>query len=215
MNVKVFVSNPFLENTYVLSHPETREALIVDPGMMTDAEWQHIRDYLTEQQLHVVRILVTHCHIDHMMGTGYLTEWCDAPVCGPVDDQLRLPSAERQFQLFGLSCLHPLTGIGRNLNEGDRFSFGSSEVQVLDVPGHSFHGLCYYFPNEKMLFSGDVLFYCSIGRSDFGPGMGCDGEALVDGIRTKLFALPPETRVYTGHGPATTIGQEIACNPYI
>ncbi len=214
MQVQVFVNNAFQENTYVVSNPTTHQALLIDPGMSNDREWQQVKDYLEGQHLQLQHILLTHCHIDHLMGTGYLAEWCDVPVSGPLEDDLRLPSHEQQFRLFGLSCQHPVGTVKNNVNEGDTLLFGNSLIQVLDIPGHSYHGLCYYFPEQKLLFTGDVLFYCSIGRSDFGPSMGCDGEALVQGIQTKLMALPADTKVYPGHGPATSIGQETMYNPY-
>ncbi len=214
MNVKVFVNNPFQENTYVVSLPDSHRAIVIDPGMSNEREWLQVKAYLEENRLQVERILVTHCHIDHLMGTGYLAEWCNAPLCGPIEDEHKLPPSSLQFRMFGLPSSSRIVTLNSNVNEGDLLHLDTSPIQVLDISGHSFHGLCYYFPEQKMLFSGDVLFYCSIGRSDFGPNMGCDGEALVNGIQTKLLSLPAETKVYPGHGPATSVLQEINYNPY-
>ncbi len=214
MDVKVFVNNAFQENTYVLSHPDTHEALIIDPGMSNDGEWTAVRRYLEDVQLTLVKILLTHCHIDHLMGSGYLADWCSVPMSGPKGDEASLPDYTKQFRLFGLPCQHPVTQVDVNVQEGDVLPFGPSVIEVRDIPGHSYHGLCYYFPAERVLFTGDVLFRCSVGRSDFGPRMGCDGQSLLEGIQTKLLSLPHDVVVYPGHGPSTTIDEEITYNPY-
>ena len=214
MKVKQFIFNAFQENCYILSDEVTRRCVIIDPGISNAFELKSVTDYIDHEKLTLERVLLTHCHIDHVMGTGFLADAYAVPICGPVDDAERLPDAEQQSRLFGVPIPSKIAPITHNLNEGDRLKIGDSDICVYDIPGHSNHGLCFYLPNEKMLFSGDVLFYGSIGRSDFGPSFGCDGEALVDGIRCKLMSLPPDTTVYPGHGPLTTIGQEIQINPY-
>jgi glyoxylase-like metal-dependent hydrolase (beta-lactamase superfamily II) len=158
------------------------------------------------------------------MGTGYLTkEYKDLPVYGSMEDQNHLPPIELQNRFFGIDAIVHYAPITRNLMEGDTFYFPleakegvkQHKIEVLDCPGHSHHGLCFYFPEDKMIFSGDVLFYCSIGRSDFGPAMGGNGPLLVNSIVQKLLVLPAETKVYPGHGPMTTIETEETYNPYL
>jgi len=214
MKIKSFVNNPFQENTYVVSDDASKECIVIDPGMSNEWEWGKVRDYITAEGLSVKAIWLTHCHVDHEMGTGYLTDAYGVAVAGPLEDYLKLPTAEMQAQLFGVPFDKAVAPVTVNVHEGDKLYVGQTEVQVLDVPGHSHHGLCYYFPSEEVLFTGDVLFYGSIGRSDFGRAMGGDGEALIDGIRCKLLSLPPTTQVNPGHGPATSIGFEIEHNPY-
>lgn len=214
MIIKSFVNNPFQENTYILSDEASKECVIIDPGMSNEWEWSQVRDYITHQRLTLKGIWLTHCHVDHEMGTGFLVDAYGVAVSGPLEDYLQLPTAEMQAQLFGVPFGQPVAPVTHNIHEGDKLTLGQTEVQVFDIPGHSHHGLCYYLPGEEILFTGDVLFYGSIGRSDFGRAMGGDGEALVDGIRCKLLSLPPSTQVYPGHGPATSIQFEVEHNPY-
>lgn len=214
MIIKCFVNNPFQENSFILIDESTRQCVLIDPGMSNQQEWERVKSFIEQEQLTPVEVWLTHAHVDHLMGTGYLADAYGITVAGPLTDWTQLPPAEMQGQLFGVPVNHPVVPITHNIKEGDKLLFGNTEVQVLDVPGHSFHGLCYYVPAEKVLFSGDVLFYCSIGRSDFGPQMGGNGELLVEGIRTKLMSLPSDTQVYPGHGPSTTIQNEITYNPY-
>ncbi len=215
MNIKVFVNNPFQENTYVVSDPSSKECVVIDPGMSNEWEWSKVNAYIAEQQLSIKAVWLTHCHVDHEIGTGYLTKEYEVPVAGPLDDFVQLPSAQMQAQLFGVPFDQEVSPITRNINEGELLQLGANEVVVYDVPGHSHHGLCYYFKDEGVLFTGDVLFYGSVGRSDFGPAMGGNHELLIEGIRSKLMSLPPDTQVYPGHGPVTSISFEITRNPYI
>ena len=169
MKVKQFIFNAFQENCYILSDEVTRRCVIIDPGISNAFELKSVTDYIDHEKLTLERVLLTHCHIDHVMGTGFLADAYAVPICGPVDDAERLPDAEQQSRLFGVPIPSKIAPITHNK---------------------------------------------SIGRSDFGSSFGCDGEALVDGIRCKLMSLPPDTTVYPGHGPLTTIGQEIQINPY-
>ena len=215
MQIKCFVNNAFQENSYVLIDEQSHQCVLIDPGMSNDQEWQTMLGFLDDERLTPVAVWLTHCHIDHEMGTGYLTEHYDGlAISGPVDDYACLPAPGMQAQLFGIPCQKEVTPVTHNIKEGDVLHLASTEVRVFDIPGHSHHGLCYYVPEASVLFTGDVLFCGSIGRSDFGPAMGCDGEALVDGIRCKLLALPPQTHVCPGHGPMTTIASEVEHNPY-
>lgn len=214
MTIKQFSFNPFQENTYLLIDDPTKTCWIIDPGMSNRWEWSAMKDYLVQNGLTPKRVLLTHCHVDHLMGTGFLKEEYGLLPEGPVEDYVGLPTPVQQGQLFGVGYEKEVVPVAHNIKEGDTLSLGASELQILDIPGHSHHGLCFYFPTEKVVFSGDVLFCGSIGRSDFGPQMGCDGELLIQGIQTKLLALPPDTVVYPGHGPSTTIEQELMCNPY-
>lgn len=212
--IQQFIFNPFQENTYILSDPETRQCVIVDPGMSNGAECQQLRQCIEQEGLIPVGVWLTHCHIDHELGTGFLAEQYGLTVSGPKGDYTGLPTPEMQAQMFGMPLSSRIEPVGQDIQEGTVLSIGQLKVEVRDIPGHSFHGLCYYLPSEKILLTGDVLFFHSIGRSDFGPMMGCDGEALVDGIRCKLLSLPADTMVYPGHGPCTTIASEIRSNPY-
>ena len=219
MRVKFFCCNPFQELCYVAWDEATRHAMAVDPGMCCDAEWNKVHRFLLDNELTLDGVLITHNHADHIMGTGYITrQYPGVPVYGSMEDQNHLPSVAQQNVMFGIDVEHHYAPISHNLMEGDELSLGNAaegpssvhRIQVLDCPGHSHHGLCYYFVDDQILFSGDVLFAGSVGRSDFGPMMGCNGPLLIDGIRRKLLTLPADVRVYPGHGMNTTIGYERA-----
>ena len=215
MKVEQFRCNEFVENCYVAFDEETLEAVIIDPGMKYKQEWDSFRSFISDNNLNVKHILLTHYHLDHILGTGLCAKEYNLDLSGNLEDQLGLPTPEMQGQLFGLEFSNSIPGIRINLKEGDSISCGKYKIEVIDCPGHSHHGLCFYIPDAKVLFSGDVLFFCSIGRSDFGRSMGGDGQKLINGIVSKLLTLPADVIVYPGHGPQTSIGKETAYNPYI
>lgn len=215
LHVETFNSNSFLEHCYVVWDDQTLQCVIIDPGFFCADDWQGCHRFLVEHQLVPQCVLITHSHLDHVAGTGIIAQaYPGIPICGSADDQFRLPSIPQQAMLFGVDEECHWTPITRRITAGEELAF-AHRIQIIDCPGHSFHGLCYYFPDHKLLFSGDVLFCCSIGRSDFGPHMGCDGRQLVQGIITQLLTLPADVVVYPGHGPSTTIGNEATYNPYL
>jgi len=217
LKVESFVCNPFQERCYIVWDEPSRECLIIDPGISSSYEKRRIFDYIDSNHLVPTRILITHSHTDHVMGTGYLRrQYPDAFIYGSIEDQDRLPSVTLQNQLFGLDIETNWNPINKNLLDGDEFVFAQDHtVLVIDCPGHSHHGLCYYFPDDDILFSGDVLFCMSVGRSDFGEAMGGNGPLLIESIIKKLLVLPASVHVYPGHGPETTISTEATYNPYI
>lgn len=224
MKVETFQCNPFQEQCYVIWDETSRRCLVVDPGMCTEWEWGRVHHFLQFNQLMPDAVLITHNHSDHVLGTGYLTKaYPGLPVYGSMEDQNHLPPIQIQNRFFGVDAEVQYSPITNNLIEGDTLSFPfeaadgvtKHPIKVIDCPGHSHHGLCYYFPDDNMLFSGDVLFYCSIGRTDFGQAMGGNGPLLVKSIEEKLMTLPAPTKVYPGHGPMTTIETEANYNPYL
>lgn len=221
LNVQVFVCNPFQEQCFIVWIESPGTCLVIDPGMSNETEWKRVQDFLVTHKLTPERILLTHNHVDHVMGTSYLTSaYPGLRIYGSEEDQNHLPSVGAQNAAFGVDCPLHWVPITNNLKEGEEFPFPAQSdspqtVRVIDCPGHSHHGLCYYFADAKVLFSGDVLFYCSIGRADFGPAMGGNARLLIEGITQKLLTLPSDVKVYPGHGPATTIGNESNYNPYL
>ena len=184
MKVETFQCNPFQEQCYVIWDETSRRCLVVDPGMCTEWEWGRVHHFLQFNQLTPDAVLITHNHSDHVLGTGYLTKaYPGLPVYGSMEDQNHLPPIQIQNRFFGVDAEVQYSPITNNLIEGDTLSFPfeaadgvpKHPIKVIDCPGHSHHGLCYYFPDDNMLFSGDVLFYCSIGRTDFGQAMGGNG----------------------------------------
>lgn len=215
MEVRTFTCNPFWENTYVCFDPESRDAALIDPGCADEGEWTPIATFIAAEGLKVRHILLTHGHVDHTLGTAFATRAYGLGVSGSLDEMLRLPDAETQARLFGVPLTARPAAVVHDLRDGDTLIVGDHTIAVIDIPGHSPHGLVYYLPKDGILFTGDVLFEGSVGRSDFGPAFGCDGRALVEGIRTRLFVLPHATLVWPGHGGPTTIGAERANNPFV
>ncbi len=215
IKVDVFQCNAFQENCYVAWDEASREAFVIDPGFATEWEWQRVARYLSDNTLTLKAVLLTHNHADHCMGSAFAAQACACEVWGSREDQDHMPSVGVQVRAFGLESEPHWQPISRDLHEGDVLTLGQEHVEVIDCPGHSHHGLCYYFAGSKVLFSGDVLFYCSVGRSDFGPAMGGNGPLLVQSIVQKLLTLPQDVKVYPGHGPQTTIATEATYNRYI
>lgn len=220
LHIETFVCNPFSEQCYVAWDETSRLAFVVDPGMCSDYEWQRVHRCIEENALSVQFVLQTHGHSDHCMGSAYLARTYNIHIYGSMEEQSHMPSFQLQNQAFGIDLpLHWLP-IDKNLMDGDVLWLGEPEgegshrIEVLDCPGHSFHGLCFYLPQDQVFFSGDVLFCGSVGRSDFGPAMGGNGPLLLRSIVEKLLPLPADTKVYPGHGPMTTIGYESTYNPY-
>lgn len=204
------IFNLFDENTYVLSD-ETGECVIVDPGMNNETEEKELVDFIKQAGLKPVSILLTHAHIDHILGCQFAVEKFGIQISGHKDCSKFLSQAKVQASTFGI----PFKGvppIDNFLNEGDIVRFGNSALKVLHTPGHADGSLCFYSEKDKFVLSGDVLFNQSIGRTDLPTG---DYDLLKYNIWEKLFTLPEETVVYPGHGPETSIGFEKINNPFV
>jgi glyoxylase-like metal-dependent hydrolase (beta-lactamase superfamily II) len=209
LQVHTLVSMPFEENTYVVWLPGRTEALVIDPGLEPDL----ILDFLREQGLSVAAILNTHGHADHIAGNGALKEaYPQAPLLIGEHEAHLLSDANANLSApFGMPITSPPAD--RLVRESDVLDLAGIRLEVLEVPGHSpGHVMYLYRDRPAVIFGGDVLFRGSIGRYDF-PGS--NGRLLLDGIRTKVLSLPPDTVVYSGHGPVTTIGHEKRTNPFV
>ena len=210
MNIKIFVFNPFQVNTYLLIN-EDKEVVLIDPGCFETIEEERLKNYFKENDLVLKRVLNTHLHIDHAFGNSFLFQQYGVGAEANRADEFLLNGMKSQAELFGLGEINDITPLGNYLNDGDKIKVGDIELETLHVPGHSPGSLVYYAPKEGALFVGDVLFQGSIGRTDLPKGTHRD---LIGNIRSKLFTLPDETVVYSGHGPTTTIGEEKRYNPY-
>jgi len=209
ITIKRLEFNPFRENTYVISD-NTGECIIVDPGCQEPEEQELLLEYFKEKQLKPVKIVNTHCHIDHILGTAFLHDKFRLPFLIHLEEKPLLKASIAQGEFFGLEVQTPPDPTGF-LNEGDTVTFGNSVIAVIHIPGHSPGGIVLLNMNQKCMFTGDVLFQGSIGRTDLPGG---DYESLVSSIRQKLLILDPDIRVYPGHGPDTTIGTENQSNPF-
>jgi hydroxyacylglutathione hydrolase len=209
LQIHTIVSMPFGENTYVVWRPEHKQALVIDPGL----EPELILEFLRTNELDVAAILNTHGHGDHIGGNEAIkSAFPNAPlVIGAKEAHLLTDPTANLSAFLGAPIISPTAD--SLVREGDSIEFGGIHLDVLDVPGHSPGHVVFIYRSEPcIVFGGDVLFRGSIGRSDF-PNS--DGPLLVSGIRGKLFALPPDTLVYPGHGPVTTIAFERRSNPFV
>ena len=212
MNATMMTVNMFGENMYILWDEETHDAVVVDPGMMRDAEREMVDKFIKGQELNVKHILLTHLHIDHITGARWLADQTGADVCGSaLDAQLgrELPEQVAQFHINIET--QPLE-LDRNLADGDTSPLGDEMIKVLHVPGHSPGGLAFYLSQSGLLISGDTIFNGSVGRTDL---MGGDMAQLINSIHEKILPLPDETVIASGHGPTTTIADEKRCNPFL
>ncbi len=212
MTIKKFLFNPFPVNTYVLTDEQSKECAVVDPGCYNCEELQTLVNYIQNNGLTLKYILLTHLHLDHCFGISLLKKvFPNAIFCANKEDDFLLKGAAQQAAAYGLKMPADPIEIETNLNQGDELKLGEQKIDVIAVPGHSPGSLCYYIPESNIIIVGDVLFKQSIGRTDLPKGNHRD---LLSNIESKLFALPARTVVYCGHGPETTIEDEINFNPF-
>lgn len=209
MEVKIFEINSFQENTYIL-YDETRECVIIDPGCSDTAEEKLISEFISENGLKVVKMLNTHCHIDHVFGARYIKETYNVPYLAHKEEEIILQHADSFAAVYGLKVNTP-PQLDQFIEDGDEIAFGNSILKAFHIPGHSPGSLVYYCKEQKFVIVGDVLFSGSIGRTDLPGG---NYESLINGIESTLFTLPEDVTVHCGHGPATTIGREKTTNPF-
>ena len=208
--VKTFIFNSFQENTFVV-YDESKQCLIIDAGCNSPAEQQEIIQYITDHKLNPVALINTHCHIDHLLGVGYLKDHFSIPFKAHEGDKFLLLHAEQQALFYGLEFDGSPEPDGY-MKDGDILEAGTARFKILHIPGHSPGSVALYSESDKKVFVGDVLFHGSIGRTDLPGG---DYNTLISGIKEKLLILDPETVVYSGHGPQTTIGHESSSNPFL
>lgn len=210
IKIRTFTFNPFSENTYVLHDSETAEAVIIDPGCSAREEQQELQDYISSKGLKVVKLLNTHCHIDHVLGNTWVKEKYNTEIYIHKEDEQVLRAVETYAPVYGFPQYQPSLP-DHFLKEGDMVKFGNSALEVLFVPGHAPGHIAFYNKNQDFCINGDCLFQSSIGRTDLPGG---DFDTLIRSIRNKLFTLPDQTVIYCGHGPETTIGHEKKFNPF-
>jgi len=192
-------------NCYVVGCEETREGVVIDPG----GHPERILAEVERHRLDIKYVLDTHAHFDHTDANGAIVKATGAPLALHPDD-LSILQASGGARFFGLQAA-PSPPPDLELRGGDELVVGTLCFQVLHTPGHTPGHVCFYEPAAGALFDGDVLFYRGVGRADLDGG---NWQQLMRSIGEILLALPDETAVYPGHGPATTIGDEKQLNPY-
>lgn len=209
MIIQKFTFNPFQENTYIV-YDETKECIIIDPGCYSLPEEEDLVSFINDNGLIPVKLVNTHCHIDHICGNMFIHRTYKLPLEASILDSYNLELSVQAGKMYGVPIV-PSPEILVSLQEGEILKFGNTEFKILHTPGHSSGSLSFYNEMFKTVISGDALFKMSIGRSDLPGG---NHDELLESIRTKLFVLPKETVVYSGHGEETTIGYEIKNNPF-
>lgn len=215
MRIKTFEFNPLGVNSYVLSD-DTHECVVIDAACFYADEKELLINYIIDNDLVVKHLINTHLHFDHIFGVNAISSQFGPTLECHKADEFLLEGISDQLKMFGIPSssanndLRPK--IGKYLDEGDNIIFGNQILKVFHVPGHSPGSIVFYSEAFDCVFSGDVLFYGSIGRTDL---VGGDFEQLHDGIKNKLFIMPADTVVYPGHGPTTTIGYEKKNNPFV
>jgi glyoxylase-like metal-dependent hydrolase (beta-lactamase superfamily II) len=207
MILETFPVGPLQCNCTILGDEDAGEAIVVDPG----DEVTRIHRRLTERGLKLKQILVTHAHIDHIGGALKLKRLTGAPIFLNDKDMPLLEMMAQQAGWIGIETPETATP-DENLTDGRSVGLAGYPAQVLHTPGHSQGSVCLHFAPLNLLVAGDTLFAGSIGRTDLPGG---DFPQIIESIRTRLLPLPDETRVITGHGPATTIGDERRGNPFL
>jgi glyoxylase-like metal-dependent hydrolase (beta-lactamase superfamily II) len=209
MLIKSFTFNEFSENTYIL-YDESNECVIIDPGCNSIDEQNEISTFIDENKLVPKHLINTHCHIDHILGNHYISKKYNLLLTAHKKETVVLNMGKQTAMMYHIDY-NPSPEIQIFIDEGDSITFGLSVLEILFTPGHSPASISLLSRKHNILIAGDVLFQGSIGRTDLPGG---NFEILTRIIKSKFFTLPDETMVYSGHGPATTIGIEKRTNPY-
>ena len=211
MQIQVFTFNQFFENTIIV-FDKTKECVIIDPGCYTISEKDTLQKYISTNKLVPVKLINTHCHIDHILGNNFIAKTYDLELEMNANDMELIKSSNEIAQLYGFTDYEMSPLPKKFLNEGDTLEFGNSQFKILFTPGHAPGHISLYSEKDGLLISGDVLFNNSIGRTDL-PGGNYD--LLIESIKNKILTLNDNTIVYCGHGPSTTIGNERLNNPFL
>lgn len=210
LTVKSFEFNPIQENTYLL-YNEFNDCIIIDPGCYYDTEQEEMVNFINDNNLKPVLLVNTHCHLDHVFGNKFIAEKYHLKLHIHSKEKQTLAMAPASGLVFQIP-FENYTGPIVELDELEYLPFENDKLKILFTPGHSIASLSFYNEAAKFVISGDALFKRSIGRTDLPGG---DFDTLINSIRTQLLTLPAETKVYSGHGPVTTIGEELKENPFL
>ncbi len=207
MIFRSFAVPPLDCNCSIIGDPITKQAIVVDPG----GDSARILKELQEFDLTVAYIVHTHAHFDHFLASGEMKRATGAPLCLHKADKILWENLEMQCQVFGVPYA-PAPPPDRWLKDDEELTLGEVKGLALHTPGHTPGSMCFHFPAAHMVIAGDTLFRGSIGRTDLWGG---DAQAIEQSIKNRLYTLDEGTRVITGHGPETRIGDELRYNLYV
>lgn len=212
LTIKTFPFNLLQENTYVVSD-DTLDCVIIDCGAYYDDERKALTDYISSQGLKPRHLLATHGHWDHNLGNDTVYQTYGLQVEAAKEDDFIITDIPRNFQsIIGAPLRRQYPAVGRFFGPDETIRFGHHSLQVLKTPGHSPGSVVFYCAEEHIAFTGDTLFRMSVGRTDFEGG---SYEALMNSLANVLAKLPSETVILPGHGPQSTIADELRYNPYL
>lgn len=210
LTVHTIPFNPFEENTYIIAG-EKGNCIIIDPGCYDIAEQNELVRIINGLHLKPVKLINTHCHIDHILGNAFVSKTYGLGLEIHEGELAVLNTGPAVAGMYGIPYEHSPAPT-HFIKEGDEIELDEIKLKVLFTPGHSPASICFYNEADGWLICGDVLFHESIGRTDLPGG---DHALLINSIRSQLFLLPVETIVYPGHGQRTTIGHEKMFNPFL
>ncbi len=210
LSVKAFTFSPVQENTYIL-HNEKGDCCIIDPGCYFPEEKDKLKKDIEKAGLAPVLLLNTHCHLDHVFGNKFVHDTWGLTLHIHAKEKPVLDFAPQSGEMWQLP-FDNYDGPLAWLKEGTSIRVGDDELEIFFTPGHSPGSVAFYYEAGGFVIGGDVLFNGSIGRTDLPGG---DFKTLINSIQTQFFTLPDETKVYSGHGPVTTVGFEKMNNPYV
>lgn len=203
--------NPFQENTYIV-YDETGECIIFDPGCFTPEEQKSLQAEIEKLALKPVRLVNTHCHLDHVFGNKFVADTYKLGLEIHEKELSVLQSVPMVCDMYGIPRPETSPSPSNFLKAGEYLEFGNTRLKMLFTPGHSPGSLSFYAEADKFVIAGDALFYGSIGRTDLPGG---DHATLIQSIKEQLLTLGDDVTVYSGHGPATRIGYERKNNPFL
>lgn len=212
MLLQPFEFNLFQVNTYVVWDPTTAAAAIVDPGMTGKRDFDRLKNFIFENRLKPERLLFTHLHVDHTLGAEMVMQQYGLKVEAHPDDAFLGKFRPQQAEMFRLDEQPGKLEVEVDLHDGQIIKLGEGTLKVISVPGHSPGGVVYYCKESAWALTGDSIFLDSIGRTDLPGG---NQSTLVTALRQRILTLPPATVLYPGHGPATTVANELRENPFL
>lgn len=210
LHIKSFTFNPFQENTY-LAYDDSGEGVLIDPGCFENREKAELKDFIESKGIRLTQLLNTHCHIDHVLGNAWAKRNFGIPLLIHRNEISVLKSVEIYASNYGFSG-YESSEPDAFLAEGESIMVGKEELKILFVPGHAPGHVVFYHESSKRCIAGDTLFRGSIGRTDLPGG---NHDLLLKKIKSKLFTLPDETVIFSGHGPETSISFEKIHNPFV
>ena len=212
LKLESLVFNPFAENTYVVYDDDTQECVIIDPGCDTVGAENQLFGFIDSHRLKPILAINTHGHLDHIIGNPAVKQKYGIPVAAHPNVKADFQRSKQQSLLFGIPFHGECELPDRWLSDGEVIKVGNSTLEVISTPGHAEGSISLYAQMEGWVFTGDALFCRSIGRTDFAGG---NYETLRTSIKERLFRLPDDTEVFSGHGETTTIFDEQRYNMFI